>query len=216
MGTTCVSMLGSAAGVVVPVLMPSLPLVDRTKAALARRYGVAMGVAFLLPGAFIEHMAQLVGLDPLHPSWRAGALGGLSCSGGACRGYELLADLAFDTNGSGGPDAGDAYWNGGSGWLPVGTAAEPFETTFEGNGREIRHLFIEGGAGAGLFGATGLSSVVGRVGLIAVDVTGTHTVGGLAGLNGGLVTSSWTTGRVSGAEAVGGLVGSNAGDVGGS
>ena len=61
---------GSAAGVVVPVLMPSLPLVDRTKAALARRHGVAMGVAFLLPGSFIEHMAQLVGLDPVHPSWR--------------------------------------------------------------------------------------------------------------------------------------------------
>lgn len=136
--------------------------------------------------------------------------------GAGCRGYELLADLDFDTNGRGGLDASDAYWNDGSGRLPVGTAAEPFETTFEGNGREIRHLFIEGGAGAGLFGATGLSSVVGRVGLIAVDVTGTHTVGGLAGLNGGLVTSSWTTGRVSGAEAVGGLVGSNAGDVGGS
>ena len=61
---------GNTAGVVVPVLMPSLPLVDRTKAALARRHGVAMGVAFLLPGAFIEHMAQLIGLDPLHPSWR--------------------------------------------------------------------------------------------------------------------------------------------------
>ena len=54
--------------------MPSLPLVDRTKAALARRHGVAMGVAFLLPGAFIEHMAQLVGLDPLHLSWRSQGL----------------------------------------------------------------------------------------------------------------------------------------------
>ena len=61
---------GSAAGVVVPVLMPSLPLVDRTKAALARRHGMAMGVAFLLPSSFIEHMAQLVGLDLVHPSWR--------------------------------------------------------------------------------------------------------------------------------------------------
>ena len=61
---------GSAAGVVVPVLMPSLPLVDRTKVALAQGHGVAMGVAFFLPSAFIEHMAQLVGLDPAHPSWR--------------------------------------------------------------------------------------------------------------------------------------------------
>ncbi len=60
---------GSGAGVVVPVLMPSLPLVERAKAALARRHGVAMGVVFLLPGTFIEHMAQLVGLDPVHPSW---------------------------------------------------------------------------------------------------------------------------------------------------
>ncbi len=59
----------SGAGVVVPVLMPSLPLVERTKAVLARRHGVAMGVVFLLPGAFIEHMARLVGLDPVHPSW---------------------------------------------------------------------------------------------------------------------------------------------------
>ena len=61
---------GSPAGVVIPVLMPSLPLVERTKAELARRHGVAMGVAFLLPGAFIERMARLVGLDPIHPSWQ--------------------------------------------------------------------------------------------------------------------------------------------------
>ena len=60
----------SPAGLMVPVLMPSLPLVDRTKAELARRHGVAMGVAFLLPGSFIGRMAQLVGLDPVHPSWQ--------------------------------------------------------------------------------------------------------------------------------------------------
>ena len=66
------------------------------------------------------------------------------------------------------------------------------------------------------FGATGPSSVVARVGLIAADVTGTTAVGALAGRNGGLVTGCWATGRVSGAETVGGLVGSNAGDIGGS
>ena len=32
--------------------------------------GVAMGVAFLLPGSFVERMAQLVGLGSVHPSWR--------------------------------------------------------------------------------------------------------------------------------------------------
>ncbi len=61
---------GSPAGVVIPVLMPSLPLVHRTKAEMARRHGVAMGVSFLLPSSFIERMAQLVGLDPVHPSWQ--------------------------------------------------------------------------------------------------------------------------------------------------
>ena len=75
---------------VVPVLMPSLPLVDRTKVALAQRHGVAMGVAFFLPSAFIEHMAQLVGLDPVHPSWRPQGL--------AWRLVPLLAALVEEGN----------------------------------------------------------------------------------------------------------------------
>ena len=57
-------------GVLVPVLMPSRPLVERAKATLARRHGVAMGVSVLLPDAFIERIAALAGLEPIHPSWR--------------------------------------------------------------------------------------------------------------------------------------------------
>ena len=152
-----------------------------------------------------------------HAAAFAGAVGGVSCAGaGGCRGYELLADLDFDTNGSGRPDAGDAYWRDGSGWLPVGTEAAPFAAIFEGNGRVVRGLFVAGGEDAGLFGTTGSSSVVARVGVIGANVTGTRAVGALAGVNGGRVTASWATGRVSGSEAVGGLVGSNAGDIGGS
>ena len=137
--------------------------------------------------------------------------GRVSCGAGACSGYELGVDLTFDTNGSGVPDAGDAWWQGGAGWLPLGTAATPFTATFEGNGNVIRHLYMARGDGAGLFGATGTSGVVGHVGLTGVEVTGANAVGGLVGLNGGLVTGSYVTGRVSGDEAVGGLVGTNAG-----
>ena len=158
-----------------------------------------------------------------HAAAFAGAIGGVSCAGaGGCRGYELAADLDLDTNGSGGPDAGDAYWRDGSGWLPIGAGAAPFAAAFEGNGRVIRRLFVAGGAGGaggagtGLFGATAPSSVVARVGLVAADVTGTEATGVLAGFNGGRVTACWATGHVSGSEAVGGLVGSNAGDIGGS
>ena len=139
----------------------------------------------------------------------------LSCAAaGGCRGYELRADLDFDTNASGGPDAGDSFWNGGAGWSPLGTSDEPFAAVFEGNGRVIRHLFIDGGNGAGLFGATGSAGVIRHVGLAAVDVAGADGVGGLAGTNAGLVTGSYATGRVSATAAAGGLVGTNAGRIG--
>ena len=50
--------------------------------------------------------------------------GRVVCAGG-CLGYELGSDLDFDTNGSGGPDADDAYWHGGAGWLPLGRRPKP-------------------------------------------------------------------------------------------
>lgn len=72
-----IEVLGRPSGTVghlVSVLMPSIPLIERAKAELARRHGVAMGVVFLLPAAFIDRMAELVGLAPLHPSWRSEGL----------------------------------------------------------------------------------------------------------------------------------------------
>ena len=143
--------------------------------------------------------------------------GMLSCAAaGACAGYELGADLDLDTNGSGGADAGDAYWHGGAGWLPLGTAAEPFAATFEGNGHRIRGLHVQRGAGAGLFGETAASGVIRHVGVVGADVEGTHAVGGLVGVHGGVITGSYVTGRVSGTEAAGGLVGASTGRIGGS
>ena len=52
--------------------------------------------------------------------------------------------------------------------------------------------------------------------LLAADVRGANAVGSLVGMNAGLVTGSHATGQVSGASAVGGLVGANPGDIGGS
>ncbi len=37
---------------------------------------------------------------------------GMGCPGDRCNGYELMADLDFDTNGNGRADPGDHYWNG--------------------------------------------------------------------------------------------------------
>ena len=82
---------------------------------------------------------------------------------GGCAGYELTADLDFDTSGDGQIDAerrptGTAV----AGWAPIGTESDRFRTTFEGNGRAIRHLFIKRSSSdnVGLFGYTGSSSVI--------------------------------------------------------
>ena len=134
----------------------------------------------------------------------------MGCPSAGCAGYELVADLDFDTDGSGSPDAGDAYWNAGAGWAPLGSGGAAFATTFEGNGHTIGHLFINRGDASGLFGWTGSGSVVRNLGVVDVDVTGGSFAGGLAGTNQGAIRASYATGRVSGGTSVGGLVGFNA------
>ena len=131
------------------------------------------------------------------------------CYGG-CEGYELVQDLDFDTDGSGRPGAGDAYWNGGAGWEPI----SEFGGLFRGNGHTISNLFIDrSGWHVGLFGRAGRWSEIEEVGLIAVDVRGRVSVGALVGFNDGSVRSSFATGRVAGDDEVGGLVGLNQGAV---
>ena len=81
-----------------------------------------------------------------------GALG-MGCPDG-CTGYELSADLDFDTDGSGIADSPDTYWNDGAGWSPIGSEDEPFTANFEGGGHTLSNLFINRPAedGIGLFG----------------------------------------------------------------
>ena len=72
---------------------------------------------------------------------------GAGCLESGCKGYELTTDLNLDTNGDGRADDGDAYWNGGKGWLPIGEYA----AAFEGNGHTIINLYINDGQRRGLF-----------------------------------------------------------------
>ncbi len=103
-----------------------------------------------------------------------GAAAGMGCpdSGdadalGNCAGYELTADLDFDTNGNGRThtdgvgDDGDAYYNGGAGWEPIGNNVSPpsnfYDAVFRGNGHVISNLFVNAAEGSatnyvGLFG----------------------------------------------------------------
>ena len=134
-----------------------------------------------------------------------------------CVGYELAADLDFDTDGDGQIDVDDEYWNSGAGWVPIGTNSNPFSATFEGNDHTIRNLFIDRRTNnVGLFGSIGSSGAIRFVGVVDVDVTGENVVGGLVGRNDGTIINSYATGGVSGGFDVGGLIGQNNGTIQGS
>ena len=142
---------------------------------------------------------------------------GMGCAA-TCTGYELAANLNFNTDtssDSGGAaviDADDDYYNGGSGWEPLGDSGpKPLMTTFEGNNRTISNLFINRTGNSdnyiGLFGQLGGATVT-RVHLVGAKVTGNNDVGALVGhITLGTVSHSSSSGTVSGVVNVGGLVG---------
>jgi hypothetical protein len=108
--------------------------------------------------------------------------------------------------------------NGGKGWQPIGSIeynqswglVNPFIGTFDGQGYEIRQLFIDrpDESGVALFGAIE-GGVVKNVEVMNANVTGLFGVGILVGGSAGNVSNSYSTGDVSGAVGVGGLVGWN-------
>ncbi|MBK8175108.1 MAG: hypothetical protein IPK66_07545 [Rhodospirillales bacterium] len=115
-----------------------------------------------------------------------------------------------------------ASWNGEAGFLPIGTEADPFTGVFNGNGRQIRNLYINSAASrVGLFGQIGAGGVVHNIVLIAGSVTAKTTaysaVGGLAGGNAGTIANAYARVTVNGDalldEATGGLVGVNNGTI---
>ena len=155
-------------------------------------------------------------------------LHGMGCHGG-CIGYELTADLDFDTNGSGAADAGDRFWNDGLGWEPIGGVSfrfgeglvarytkDFFHAVFEGNGHAISRLFIDrgesavgalGSFGVGLFATVEQGGTVRNVRVLGATVVGGENVGTIAGSSAGRMLGVVATGTVTGNVDVGGVVG---------
>ena len=145
----------------------------------------------------------------------------MGCPRGACVGYELTANLDFDTNGDGSVTVtGDTYWNGGEGWIPIGVEAsvQRFQTTFKGNGHTINNLFINRPGSTsydqGLFGVVHTNGRIESLGVTNANVTGGRFVAILAGAIYGDVVACYTTGSVTATNTdlprqgvVGGLVG---------
>ena len=158
--------------------------------------------------------------DAAFPDRDSSAGGRMGCPSGTCTGYELMNDIDLDTDGDGSADSGDAYWNSGNGWDPIGTwhstdTAVRFNGDFKGNGYIVENLFISRSSTdrVGLFGATHSTSRIESLGVTDANVTGGQYTGILAGVNYGTVVACYTTGAVTGSSSVGGLVGDHFGTI---
>ena len=146
--------------------------------------------------------------------------GRMGCPSGTCTGYELLDNIDLDTDGDGSADSGDAYWNSGNGWEPIGAyhstnTAVRFNGDFKGNGYVVENLFISRSSTdhVGLFSVTHSTSRIESLGVTDANVTGRQYTGILVGTNYGEVVACYTKGAVTGTSSVGGLVGDHFGTI---
>lgn len=132
------------------------------------------------------------------------------------RGYTLIrrmTDLAAINNGSG--SYALAQDLDASGATYAGPVVASFSGALAGLGHTISNLTIasSGSGRAALIDTLGSSSAttatVRDIGLVNVDIRTTGNAGALVGLNWGVVSNAYATGRVSGGSTVGGLVSRN-------
>ena len=135
---------------------------------------------------------------------------GMGCPDNWCQGYELTADLDFDTNGDGVVNSSDDYPS----WVTFGH----YYGIFDGNGHTISNLTISGtsptvsepeiytGQSAGLFASVSTNARVENLGLVDVNIDisypsniryGSYFAGALAGTVRGTVQNVYATGAVS-------------------
>ena len=157
----------------------------------------------------------------------------------ATPGYEELASPSAN-QGKGWEPIGWGYWV--STWFGAKEVGEIFKGSFDGQGYEIRDLYINRDGGlVGLFGFVSKGGIITGGGIIknvalinatvtigetaggpvglhedtvkCLDVGTVDAVGRLVGYNGGTVSNCYATGNVTGGWNVGGLVGRNDGTV---
>jgi hypothetical protein len=127
--------------------------------------------------------------------------------------FTLMNDL--DATTAGYAELASSTANDGSGWQPIGIWPNPFTGSFDGQGFEIRELFIgrPDEDTVGLFSFVNEGASIVNVVLMGADVTGELYAGILAGHSRGTVSNCYSTGSVTGDTFVGGLMGENGGTV---
>lgn len=104
----------------------------------------------------------------------------------------------------------DPGFNGGAGWIPLGTNAVMFTGGFNGNGKTLSNLYINRPAtdDVGFIGVmNGIKCT--NLNLSNCNITGHNYVGGIAGriANSGTMGVHYVTGVINGNNYVGGIVG---------
>ncbi|MDH4269188.1 MAG: hypothetical protein OEV52_02640 [Dehalococcoidia bacterium] len=140
--------------------------------------------------------------------------------------HTLMNDL--DSGTAGYEELASPTANAGKGWQPIGystvevswgcskyVADYGLTGTFDGQGHEIRDLFINPDEfAAGLFTYLIDGGIIKNVGVVNITVVGYNVVGSLVGSNhGGTVSNCYSNGNVTGRAAIGGLVGRNIGTI---
>ena len=157
----------------------------------------------------------------------------LGCPGGGCIGYELLRDLDFNTTRSyidatavQGQTTIQDQWMvddfadaADTGWLPIGSVVNPFDSIFDGNDYTISNLQMNRddirGAGndadIALFAALSGNARIENVGLVDVAIEGRGDTSSLVAENKGAIVNSYVQrGEVMGTQHnLGGLVAVN-------
>jgi len=120
--------------------------------------------------------------------------------------YMLGNDIDLSAYGKG------AAFNDGKGWMPIGTYADPFKGSFDGDNKKITGLYINDDNLdiAGLFGTLS-NGTVQNLGIADADITGNSAGGVVSDATESNLTNCYFTGTVSSSGLVGGVVGSAAG-----
>ena len=123
--------------------------------------------------------------------------------------HTLMNDL--DSTTAGYTELASPTANQGKGWDPIGIEWVGLRGTFDGQGHEIRDLFINRPDEdlVGLFAEVDIGATVKNIGLVNATVTGKGGVGALVGLNWGTINNSYCIGNVTSDGSAGGLMGAS-------
>lgn len=98
------------------------------------------------------------------------------------------------------------FYNGGYGWIPVGSEDYPFTGIFDGNGYSIKGLVVNSNQNGGFIGYN--TGLIRNLTLSEGTISGEGYVGGIAAINNlGLITNCTNENKVISSRHAGGIVG---------